>query len=79
MWMVLRGSLALVAAGIAVGLPLSMWLSRLVRTLLFGVEPGDAATLVRASAVLVVVAAVAGLLPARRASRVDPTVALRYE
>jgi ABC-type antimicrobial peptide transport system permease subunit len=79
MWMVLRGSLAMVAGGIAVGLPLSLWLSRVVTTLLFGVSPGDPATLVAAVLVLAVVAVLAGLVPALRASRVDPMVALRYE
>jgi predicted permease len=79
MWMVLRGSLAMVAGGIAVGLPLSLWLSRVVTTLLFGVSPGDPATLVAAALVLTVVAVLAGLVPALRASRVDPMLALRYE
>jgi predicted permease len=77
--MVLRHSLAMVMAGVAVGLPLALWLSKLVKSLLFGVEPGDAATLAAATLLLAVVAALAAYLPARRAARIDPTVALRYE
>jgi predicted permease len=77
--MVMRHSLAMVLAGIATGLPMALWLSKLVASLLFGVQPGDAATLAAAALVLAAVAAVAAYLPARRAARIDPTVALRYE
>jgi putative ABC transport system permease protein len=58
---------------------MALWLSKLVKSLLFGVQPGDAATLAAASLLLVAVAALAAYLPARRAARIDPTVALRYE
>jgi len=77
--MVMRNSLAMVLAGIAVGLPMAFWLSKLVKSLLFGVEPGDAATLAAATLPLVAIAALAAYLPARRAARIDPTLALRYE
>ncbi len=77
--MVMRHSLAMVLAGVAAGLPMALWLSKLVKSLLFGVEPGDAATLAAAALLLVAVAALAAYLPARRAARIDPTVALRYE
>jgi ABC-type antimicrobial peptide transport system permease subunit len=53
--------------------------SRLIVSLLFGLSPTDATTIVEAVAVLVIVSAVAGYLPARRAARVDPLVALHYE
>ena len=77
--MVMRQSVAMVLAGVAAGLPMALWLSKLVASLLFGVQPGDAATLAAASLLLTAVAAVAAYLPARRAARIDPTVALRYE
>jgi len=77
--MVMRQSVAMVLAGVTAGIPMALWLSKLVKSLLFGVEPGDAATLAAASLLLVAVAALAAYLPARRAARIDPTVALRYE
>src|SRR5258708_35945377 len=77
--MVLRESLLLVLAGIAIGVPLALVASRLISGLLFGVSPTDPATISMASMLMIVVAALAALLPARRAARVDPMVALRYE
>jgi ABC-type antimicrobial peptide transport system permease subunit len=56
-----------------------MWLSRLARTQLYGQSPNDPLTVAGAMAVLFVVALLAGYLPVRRASRVAPLVALRYE
>ncbi len=79
LWMVLRDCLLLAGLGVAAGVPASFWLSRLVARELFGVAPGDPATIAAAAAFLIVVAALAGYLPARRASRVDPMLALRYE
>jgi predicted permease len=67
----------LVAAGVVVGAGASVWLSRYVETLLFGLEPRDPATLVSAAATLILVGAVAGWLPAHRASRIDPAQVLR--
>jgi predicted permease len=78
-WMVLRDGWAMVAAGIALGIPLSLWISRLVTSQLFGVTPGDPTTLVVAVLLLTAVATLAGYLPARRASRIDPMTALRCE
>lgn len=78
-WMVLRECLVMVALGVTIGAPLSYWLSKLVAGQLFGVSPGDPVTLAAATAVLLGAAALAGYLPAWRASRVDPLVALRYE
>jgi predicted permease len=79
LWMVLRGSLELVGLGVALGLPLVFAASRFLKGMLFGLAPSDAATVVSSIVVLVTVAAVAGYLPALRASRIEPLVALRYE
>jgi predicted permease len=79
MWMVLRDCLLMVVAGATIGFPLGVWFSKLVASQLFGVSPGDPITVATATLILLAVAALAGHLPARRASRVDPMVALRYE
>jgi putative ABC transport system permease protein len=76
---VLRDALTVLAAGIAAGLLGSIWISRLAKGLLFGLKPNDPSTLVLALIVLVAVALLATYIPARRAMRVDPMVALRYE
>ncbi len=78
-WLVMREVLILVAAGIAIGVPAALLSSRLVASMLFGLRATDAASLLAAVAVMLLIAALAGYLPARRASRVDPMVALRYE
>ena len=78
-WMVLRESMLLVALGLAVGLPASWASAQLISNQLFGLRPSDPLTLLTAVTLLTLVAALAGYLPARRASRVDPLVALRYE
>jgi predicted permease len=67
------------AIGIAIGVPLSIALSRYVASQLYGVTPTDSLTLIAAALILLTVSALAGFLPARRAATVDPTVALRYE
>jgi predicted permease len=78
-WLVLREVLVLVAIGIAIGIPAALLSSRLVASMLFGLRATDAVSLLAAVAVMLAIAALAGYLPARRASRVDPMVALRYE
>jgi predicted permease len=78
-WMVLRDCLLMVAMGIVLGIPLSLWLSGLVTSQLFGVAPGDPMTIAVAVFLLTAVAALAGYLPAYRASRIDPMTALRCE
>jgi ABC-type antimicrobial peptide transport system permease subunit len=66
-------------AGIAVGALCSLAVTRMVKGLLFGVAPDDPLSLIAAIAVLATTAALAAWIPSRRASRVDPMVALRYE
>jgi predicted permease len=78
-WMVLRESLLLVGAGLVIGVPAAWGAAHLISSQLFGLNPSDPVTLSMAVVLLTLVAALAGYLPARRASRVDPLVALRYE
>ena len=79
LWLILREALLLVLVGVAVGLPVVFTAARLVSTLLFGLTPTDPASLCLATLLLLAVAMAAGYLPARRATRVDPMVALHYE
>lgn len=76
---VLYEGLALVAAGMAVGIPLSLAAGNLLRSFLFGVTGSDVLTLVGAAATLAAIALLAAYGPARRASKIDPVIALRYE
>ncbi len=78
-WMVLRESLVLVLIGVAIGLPAVLAVSRLIKTLLFGLTPADPWALGLPSLLMLAVAALAGYVPARRAARTDPMTALRYE
>lgn len=78
-WMVLRRAVILAAAGLAISLPAALGLSRLIKSLLFGTQPNDPRTLALAAAILIGTAILAGIVPARRASRIDPLVALRRE
>jgi ABC-type antimicrobial peptide transport system permease subunit len=75
--MVLRQSLLLVVPGLLLGVALSLASGRLLAGRLFGLEPWDAATLAQAALALLSAAALAALIPARRAARVDPVLALR--
>jgi predicted permease len=77
--LVLRESMLLVLSGIVIGIAAAIGAGRLIASQLFGLAPTDTATFASAIAVMIVVAAAAGYLPARRATRVDPMVALRYE
>ncbi|MGH9839942.1 MAG: ADOP family duplicated permease [Blastocatellia bacterium] len=78
-WLILREAIGLVLIGVAVGLPLIFAVTRLASTLLFGLTPTDLVSLLLAALLLFAVALVAGYLPARRATRVDPMIALRCE
>jgi macrolide transport system ATP-binding/permease protein len=78
-WMVLRDVCVTAALGLALGLPAALASSRLVQSFLFGTSPNDPRALALAAAVLVTSVLAAGYEPARRASRVDPMVALRHE
>jgi predicted permease len=78
-WSVLRGSLILVGIGVAIGLPIALALSRLIRAFFYGIEPHDPVTIIGASILMITVAAMAAWIPARRAAKIDPMEALRYE
>ncbi|MGO9260523.1 MAG: ADOP family duplicated permease [Bryobacteraceae bacterium] len=78
-WMVLREVLALAAVGIAISVPAALGASKLVASFLFGMKPNDPWALTVAVGTLLAAALVAGYVPARKAARVDPMVALRQE
>ena len=77
--MVMGNGMAMVFTGTAVGLLASVFLTRTVSSLLYGIESFDALSFLVIAAILLAVAAVSCWLPARRAMRVDPMIALRYE
>lgn len=77
--MVLREALLLAAIGVAIGLPSAWAATRSIASMLYGLKATDPLTILAATLVMAVVAAFAGYLPARRATKVDPMVALRYE
>ena len=79
LWLILREALLLVIVGVAVGLPMIFAVTRLASTLLFGLTPTDPASLLLAALLMLAVSMLAGYLPSRRATRVDPMVALRCE
>jgi predicted permease len=78
-WLVMREVLLLVAIGLAIGIPSAMALGSYVASQLYGIEPHDPWIAGWTMVLLIVVSAAAGLIPARRASRIDPIFALRYE
>jgi predicted permease len=78
-WLIMRDVLLMLASGLTLGVVASLAAGKLVTSLLYGVKPSDPATLTAAVLVLALATALAGYLPARRASRLEPTVTLREE
>ena len=77
--LVLREAMLLVVIGVLIGLSVALGASRFIASMPYGLTPNDPLTIALAGLLLLAVAALAGYLPARRASRVDPVVALRHE
>jgi len=78
-WPLMRGALWLAASGLLIGIPVAFALTRVLRSVLFGVTPHDPITMAACVFLVLMVAALAAWWPARRAARVDPMVALRCE
>jgi ABC-type antimicrobial peptide transport system permease subunit len=79
MAMIMKEIVWLVCLGLAAGIPLALILGRFISELLYGLKPTDPLAIVAGSMVMLIVAMIAGYVPARRASRVDPLVSLRCE
>jgi ABC-type antimicrobial peptide transport system permease subunit len=79
LWSVMREVLLLLSIGLAVGIPAAIGLGRFVSSQLYGIQPHDPWTAGATVLLLAMVSAAAGLIPAHRASRIDPILALRYE
>jgi ABC-type antimicrobial peptide transport system permease subunit len=78
-WMIMRRSLALVGIGVAVGVPAALLAARPLESMLYGLKATDSGTIAIGTCVLVATAMFASYLPARRASRIDPMLALRND
>ncbi len=79
LWLILRDAIVLVALGAVIGIPIAVGVTRFVASFLYGLTARDPLTMAFATAVLLLATVVASFLPARRASKVDPMIALRYE
>ena len=79
LWLVMKEVVVLLAIGLAVGIPAAIGLGRFVSTQLYGIQPNDPWIAASTVALIATVSAAAGLIPAHRASRIDPILALRYE
>ena len=77
--MILREASWMAITGVLIGIVVALWLSRFISSMLYGLTPADPLTLVGAAVLLIAIALLAGLGPARRASRIDPIRALRHE
>ncbi|MBN2313659.1 MAG: ABC transporter permease, partial [Sedimentisphaerales bacterium] len=78
-WSIVREALTLTAIGVAIGLSIALALGQLIQAALYGIEPHDPLTIIGAAMLMITVAALAAWIPARRAAKVDPMEALRYE
>ena len=78
-WLVMSEVLLLLAIGLAVGIPAAMALGQFVAAQLYGIQPRDPVIAVSTVILLTIVSALAGFIPAHRASRIDPILALRHE
>lgn len=78
-WLVMKEVVVLLAIGLLIGVPAAIGLGQFVATQLYGIKANDPLIAGTTVAVLIVVAGLAGLIPARRASRIDPILALRYD
>ncbi|MBN2314090.1 MAG: ABC transporter permease [Sedimentisphaerales bacterium] len=78
-WPILREALILAAIGMVIGLPVALALVRVIRSCFYGIEPHDPLTIIGAATLMITVAALAAWIPARRAAKIDPMEALRYE
>jgi len=78
-WPILREALTLAAIGVAIGLPVALALVQLMQSIVYGIEPHDPLTMIGTVVIMVTVATLAAWIPARRAAKVDPMEALRYE
>jgi len=76
---ILREALTLTAIGVAIGLPVALALVRVARSFFYGIEPHDPITIIGTVVIMVTVTAMAAWIPARRAAKIDPMDALRYE
>ena len=79
LWLVMKEVLVLLVIGLAVGIPAAIGAGRFVSAQLYGIEPNDPWIAVTTVVLLAAVSAAAGMIPAHRASRIDPILALRYE
>ena len=75
----MKQAIGMILAGLLLGLGLALGFTRLLSSLLYGIQPTDRLTFAAASVLLIVVATLASYIPARRATTVDPLLALRYE
>jgi predicted permease len=79
LWLILRETLLMVGIGALIGIPAALALTRLLATFLYGLTPQDPLSIAASTVILIAITALAGYIPARRATRVDPMIALRYE